>query len=161
MTVRLLVPSRGFVVPSARVGQFPLAPPQQVGEMNPMAEDTRADKWLWAVRLFKTRALAAEVCASGKVRRRGHPLKASSGLKCGDELEVPYPEGPGTRCVRVIQLIEKRLGAPEACACYIDETSQEVINQRAMWHQSRVDGTRGRPTKKDRRSMGRIRGFLD
>lgn len=126
-----------------------------------MADTARTDKWLWAVRLFKTRSLAAEACAAGQVKRRGHALKASSALQIGDELLAPYPDGPGTRSVTVVALIEKRVGAAEAQECYREDTPQDVINTRAVWHQNRSEGVRGRPTKKDRREMDRIRGFVE
>jgi ribosome-associated heat shock protein Hsp15 len=126
-----------------------------------MSDGARCDKWLWAVRFFKTRGLAAEMCAVGKVKRLGHLLKAASTLHPGDVLEIPFPEGPGTRVVRVVSLIEKRVGAPEAKACYEESTAEEVFEAQRNWHQARSEGMRGRPTKKDRRQMNRIRGFFE
>ena len=70
-----------------------------------MSESVRADKWLWAVRFFKTRGVAAEMCEAGKVRRAGHELKPATALRVGDVLELPFAEGPGTRVVRVSGLI--------------------------------------------------------
>ncbi len=129
--------------------------------MHAMSENARCDKWLWAVRFFKTRGLAAEMCAAGKVKRLGHLLKASSALHPGDVLEIPFPEGPGTRTVAVVSVIEKRVGAPEARACYEEHTVPEVFEAQKNWHQARSEGMRGRPTKKDRREMNRIRGFFE
>jgi ribosome-associated heat shock protein Hsp15 len=126
-----------------------------------MSESARCDKWLWTVRFFKTRGLAAEMCAAGKVKRLGHLLKASSALHPGDVLEIPFPEGPGTRTVAVVSVIEKRVGAPEARACYEESTAPEVFEAQKNWHQARSEGMRGRPTKKDRREMDRIRGFFE
>ena len=126
-----------------------------------MPGSARCDKWLWAVRFFKTRGLAAEMCAAGKVKRLGHLLKAASALHPGDVLEIPFPEGPGTRTVKVVELIEKRVGAPEARACFEENTAPEVFEAQKNWHAARSDGMRGRPTKKDRREMDRIRGFFD
>lgn len=126
-----------------------------------MSDGARCDKWLWAVRFFKTRALAAEMCAAGKVKRLGHVLKAASSLHPGDVLEIPFPEGPGTRVVAVVSLIEKRVGAPEARACYVESTAEAVHEAQKNWHQARSEGLRGRPTKKDRRQMNRIRGFFE
>ncbi len=126
-----------------------------------MSDSARCDKWLWAVRFFKTRALAAEMCAAGKVKRLGHVLKAASSLHPGDVLEIPFPEGPGTRVVAVVSLIEKRVGAPEARACYEESTGEEIFEAQRAWHQARSEGMRGRPTKKDRRQMNRIRGFFE
>lgn len=126
-----------------------------------ITEEVRADKWLWAARFFKTRGLAAEVCAVGKVKRLGHALKAASALHVGDALEIPFPAGPGTRVVRILGLAEKRLGAPEARALYEESTAPEAFEAQKNWHQARAEGMRGRPTKKDRREMGRIRGFFE
>ena len=126
-----------------------------------MSDSARCDKWLWAVRFFKTRGLAAEMCAAGKVKRLGHLLKAASPLHPGDVLEIPFPEGPGTRVVAVVSLIEKRVGAPEARACFEENTAPEVFEAQKNWHAARSEGMRGRPTKKDRREMDRIRGFFD
>ncbi len=127
----------------------------------PMPDTARTDKWLWAVRLFKTRGLAAEMCAAGKVKRRGNALKAASALHAGDVLEVPFPEGPGTRSITVIALIEQRVAAPEARDCYQENTAAEVLAAREAWQQSRKDGLRGRPTKKNRRLIERQRGFFE
>jgi ribosome-associated heat shock protein Hsp15 len=126
-----------------------------------MAETARTDKWLWAVRLFKTRGIAAEMCAARKVKRLGHALKAASPLRPGDVLEIPFPDGPGTRTLTVMSVIEKRVGAPEARACYEEETAPEVFEVQKNWHQARSEGMRGRPTKKDRRDIGKIHGFWD
>jgi ribosome-associated heat shock protein Hsp15 len=126
-----------------------------------MPDTARADKWLWAARFFKTRGLAAEMCAAGKVKRLGHALKASSALRPGDVLEIPFPEGPGTRTVRIVALAEKRVGAPEARACYDESTAPEAFEAQKNWHAARSEGMRGRPTKKDRREMTRIRGFFE
>ena len=126
-----------------------------------MPESARCDKWLWAVRFYKTRGLAAEMCAAGKVKRLGHLLKAASALHPGDVLEIPFPEGPGTRTVAVTAVIEKRVGAPEARACYEERTAPQIFEAQREWHQARSEGMRGRPTKKDRREMDKIHGFWD
>ena len=127
----------------------------------PAADGMRLDKWLWAARFFKTRGLAAEMCAAGKVKRLGHALKASSAVHPGDVIEIPFPEGPGTRRVCIVALIEKRVSAPEARACYEESTTPEVFEAQKNWHSARSEGMRGRPTKKDRREMSRIRGFFE
>jgi ribosome-associated heat shock protein Hsp15 len=126
-----------------------------------MQVSARCDRWLWAARFFKTRGLAAEMCAAGEVKRLGHALKASSALHPGDVLEIPFPEGPGTRTVSIVALIEKRVSAPEARACYEESTPHEVFDSQKNWHAARSDGLRGRPTKKDRREMNRIRSFFE
>jgi ribosome-associated heat shock protein Hsp15 len=126
-----------------------------------MCDGVRTDKWLWAVRFFKTRGIAAEMCEAGKVRRGGHLLKAASTLRVGDVVELPFPEGPGMRVVRISSLIERRVAAPEARLCYEETTDPSVFEEQRLWHEARRDAPRGRPTKKDRRDMGRIRGFWE
>lgn len=126
-----------------------------------MSDSLRADKWLWATRFFKTRSLAVKACAAGKVKRSGLPVKAATELRPGDLLEIPFPEGPGHRSIRVIGCIEKRLGAPEARACYEETTPPEMLEALKAWHQARRDAGPGRPTKRDRREQDRIRGFWE
>lgn len=126
-----------------------------------MATSARTDKWLWAVRLAKTRGMAAEACASGKVKRAGHSLKAASSLHPGDTLEIRFPEGPGFRTILIKALIEKRVGAPEAQACYEDLTAPEAIEAQRVWHEAKREGMKGRPTKKNRRDIDHIHGFWE
>ena len=125
------------------------------------SESARADKWLWATRFFKTRGLAADACATGKVRRGGHPLKASSTIHPGDMLEIPFAEGPGVRTISVKGTIIKRVGAPEARACYEDLTNPQVYEDLKAWHAAKNEAVKGRPTKKDRREIDKIHGFWD
>jgi ribosome-associated heat shock protein Hsp15 len=66
-----------------------------------MLDSVRADKWLWAIRFYKTRALAGEVLGNGKVKRNGHVMKRSSSIHIGDVLEIPFAEGPGVRDILV------------------------------------------------------------
>jgi ribosome-associated heat shock protein Hsp15 len=127
-------------------------------------DTVRADKWLWAVRLFKTRSLAAKACESGRVKRAGHPLKPATPLRAGDLLEVPFPDGPGTRTVRVIELIAQRVGAPRARECCEESTPPEVLAMRREAHadrRHRLEGEQGRPTKRDRRLLDGHRGFFE
>ncbi|WP_411826481.1 RNA-binding S4 domain-containing protein [Luteolibacter sp. AS25] len=122
-----------------------------------MADSARADKWLWAVRFFKTRALAGEVLGNGRVKRNGHTLKRSSSIQVGDELEIPFIEGPGARDILVTGVLEKRVGAPEAQACYEDRTKEEVYEALKQWQINRREAPSGRPTKKDRRAIDQIK----
>ena len=124
-------------------------------------ESARTDKWLWAVRFFKTRGIAAEMCAAGKVKRAGHVLKASSTPRPGDVLEIPFPEGPGVRTISVISIIQKRVGASEARICYEELTAPDVFEVQKNWHITRLENPGGRPTKKDRRDIDKIHGFWD
>lgn len=125
-------------------------------------ESVRLDKWMWAVRLFKTRGLAGKACESGRVKEGGRVLKASSTLRGGELLEVPFQEGPGTRVVRVLGLIDRRVGAPQAREACEDITPEAVIELRRAWSANRShrkEGEQGRPTKKKRRDIDR--GFFE
>jgi ribosome-associated heat shock protein Hsp15 len=125
-----------------------------------MSESVRTDKWLWATRLFKTRGLAAKAATEGKVTRGGHPLKPATGLQVGDILEIPFPEGPGRRIIAVTATLQTRVAAPLAQACYEERTDPATYQELREWqNQQRAAG--GRPTKRDRREIGRIRGFFD
>jgi ribosome-associated heat shock protein Hsp15 len=126
-----------------------------------MSESGRTDQWLWAVRFCKTRGIAAELCAAGKVKRGGHPLKACSALRPGDVLDVPFVAGPGVRTVSVKAVIDRRVGAPLAQACYEDLTKPEVYADLHHWLAARHEAAKGRPTKKDRREIDKIHGFWD
>ena len=122
-----------------------------------MSDSIRADKWLWATRFFKTRALAADVLAEGKVKRNGHVLKRSSSIQSGDTLQIPFIEGPGLREILVTDVIAKRVGAPEAQACYEDKTLPDVYEKLKNWQLARLEAAKGRPTKKDRRAIDKVR----
>jgi len=126
-------------------------------------ESVRVDKWLWAVRLFKTRGLAAKACEGGRVKRAGHSLKPAGQLRVGDVLDLPFPTGPGTRTVRVVELLDKRAGAPRAAECCEDITPQQVIDDRVEQlrdRHHRREGDQGRPTKRERRNLGKPGGFF-
>ena len=126
-----------------------------------MTDSIRADKWLWATRFFKTRAFAADVCAEGKVKRNGHSMKPASPVQAGDLLEIPFVEGPGVRTISVKAVIEKRVGAPQAQACYEDLTKPEVYETLKLWQIAKQEAAKGRPTKRDRREVDKIHGFWD
>jgi len=126
-------------------------------------ETVRTDKWLWAVRLFKTRGMAARACESGRVKRDGRPLKPASPLRPGDVLQVPFADGHGTRTVAVIEPIDKRVGAPRAAECCDDRTPPEVTAERIEHLRNRPrrrQGEQGRPTKRRRRDIEGHRGFF-
>lgn len=124
---------------------------------NKMSDSIRADKWLWATRFFKTRALAGEVLGNGKVTRNGHVLKRSSSIQIEDVLKIPFIEGPGVREIVVTGVIDKRVGAPEAQACYEDKTPPEVYERLKNWQLAKQEAAKGRPTKKDRRAIDQIK----
>jgi ribosome-associated heat shock protein Hsp15 len=117
-------------------------------------ESVRVDKWLWAVRLFKTRALAAAACDAGRVRVNGQPAKPARNVRVGDALVAD--NGSVIRTVKVRALIEKRIGAPRVAEFLEDLTLPEPLNRPAGPQFAppfvRAKGT-GRPTKKERRSF--------
>lgn len=116
-------------------------------------DSTRVDRWLWAVRLTKTRADAAQACRGGHVRVNDRPAKAASTVKAGDEVRLRL-HGT-TRIVEVGHVLEKRVGAPIAVRCYVDNTP-EAPPQSALPVMRRDRGA-GRPTKRDRRVLDRLR----
>ena len=127
-----------------------------------MSDQTRVDKWLWAVRIFKTRSAARESCASGRVRIGGSPAKPANRVKVGDEVTVRRRGFTST--YRVEKVIDKRVGAPIAAECVTDLTPPEERPQPrtrteridAAWAER--DRGSGRPTKRDRRRIDKFLG---
>jgi len=117
-------------------------------------ETTRVDRWVWAIRLYKTRADATDGCRGGHVEINGQTAKPAAPVRVGDRVQV---RAHGTaRVVEVTQVIDKRVGAAVAAACYIDHTppAPEVDRTRVA---ERERGA-GRPTKRERREIDRWRG---
>jgi ribosome-associated heat shock protein Hsp15 len=114
----------------------------------------RIDKWLWAVRIYKTRSLATEECRKGHVSIGNIPVKPSRMVHVGEILKVR--KSPITRTFRVLQLAEKRMSASLTLAHLEDITPPEEIElldmQKNMRWITRDPGT-GRPTKKERRDL--------
>jgi ribosome-associated heat shock protein Hsp15 len=125
------------------------------------AEDrTRVDKWLWAARFYKTRSLAAEAVAGGKVQVNGERVKRAKPLQIGDEVRIR--QGPYEHRVLVRQLSSQRGPAARAIELY-EETVESRAAREAMALQlkslhSAFIPERGRPTKKDRREINRLKG---
>lgn len=121
-------------------------------------EKYRIDKWLWAVRLYKTRSLASEACKSGKVKIGGKSIKPSYEVKVQDEISIQ--KGPERKLVRVTALLEKRVNAALAIQQYEDITPvEETPALPSAFHTPlfrRNRGT-GRPTKKERREIDELR----
>ena len=121
-----------------------------------MPSVVRIDKYLWAVRLFKTRSLAAEACKKGKVSVDDMPAKPSRTISCGDVIEVK--KMPVVYSYQVLDPIEKRVGAKIVDQFVKDITSQEELQKLEMkddFYIKRDRGT-GRPTKKERRLLDDI-----
>lgn len=122
-----------------------------------MADALRIDKWLWFVRLAKTRTAAQELCTAGHVRVNGEKvLKTSREIRIGDTLEVL--RGTVRFHVCVSGLPERRVGAPAAREFYEHLSDPENLKPPTeRFFELRPAGT-GRPTKRDRRVLGRLKG---
>ena len=120
-----------------------------------MSESVRVDAWLWAVRVYKTRSAATTACRAGHVRIGGDRAKAAQPVRIGDEVRVRI--AGFDRILVVRQLLTKRVGAPLAAAAAEDRTPvREPVAQLAV-----RDRGAGRPTKRERRDMDRLRGRDD
>lgn len=114
----------------------------------------RLDVWLWSVRLFKTRSAANKAVTGGHVRLNGSPVKPAANVKPGDVVTVKQPGWE--RKFEITQVITKRVGAPIAQTCYIDQSPPKPAYLSSPM--ARRDPGAGRPTKKDRREIDRLRG---
>lgn len=119
-----------------------------------MSDASRIDKWLWSVRIFKTRSLAAEACHKGNVQIDGIPAKASRSVKPGDIIKVR--RSPIYRSYQVLSVPVSRTSAKEVGNFVIETTPPEELQkieiQKDMQWFAREKGT-GRPTKKERREL--------
>lgn len=115
----------------------------------------RVDKWLWAVRLYKTRSEATEACRAGHVKVNEASAKPASPVRPGDTVRAR--NASGEHVVEVTGLLAKRASAPVAASCYIDRTPPPPEGQLGAPNFARERGA-GRPTKKDRRQLERLRG---
>ena len=126
-----------------------------------MDEKIRIDKFLWAVRLFKTRNVAAEACAAGKVKIRDVNVKPSREIVIGDEIALVLEMGL-RKNVKVKALTKNRLGAKLVPDYIYDQTPPEEYERIALLQKMRSEqrerGT-GRPTKKERREIDKIKYF--
>ena len=124
----------------------------------PAKEKLRLDKYLWAIRLFKTRTQAAAACDNGKVKFNGDQAKASKHVTIGDEYEIKT-EAKRWR-IKVADLLHNRVAYSEAIKYYIDITPAEEIErlqfQAASFHTGKRQSKIGRPTKKQRRDIDRF-----
>lgn len=120
-------------------------------------ESVRIDSWIWSVRLVKTRSMGATACRGGHVRVNGERVKPAHSVRVGDEVRVRQ-EG-WERVVIVKRLIRKRVGAPVAAQCYVDNSPPPPPREAVAPAGIRDRGT-GRPTKRDRRELERLRGML-
>jgi ribosome-associated heat shock protein Hsp15 len=123
-------------------------------------DDSRVDKLLWALRLYKTRALATEACEMGRVTIGQHPAKPGRKVHPGEVVEVKLEQL--TRTLRIDALPRSRVGARELPKFLTDLTPAEEYDRARAVAQSRAlvrERGAGRPTKKERRDIGRFLGW--
>nr|WP_295873447.1 RNA-binding S4 domain-containing protein [uncultured Chitinophaga sp.] len=123
-------------------------------------EKLRVDKYLWSIRVFKTRSQASEACDGGKVKLNGNNVKAAKPVAIGDNFEI---KTEGRKWViQVTGLLANRVAYSEAVKYYVDNTPEEDKTApkpvAAVFHTGKRQSKIGRPTKKDRRS---IEGFME
>jgi len=121
-------------------------------------EKLRLDKYLWSIRLFKTRSQAADACDKSKVKLHGENIKASKTVSVGDEYEVKTEAKRWV--IRVTALLDHRVQYSEAIKHYEDITPAEELNriqfQAAVFHTGKRLSKVGRPTKKDKRDLDKF-----
>ena len=120
----------------------------------------RIDKWLWSVRLFKTRSMATDACNAGKVKMNGTNLKPSKEVKVDEIYNVKI--GQLDKTIQVIDTPKSRVGAPLVPNYYTDLTSEEEYNRikslRTTFEYR--DRGEGRPTKRDRRQIEYLKDYF-
>ena len=120
----------------------------------------RIDKWLWTVRLYKTRSQATEACKGGKVKIEGNNAKASREVKVDDIIEIQQPNIK--RVIKIIRLNKNRVAAKLVADLIQDLTPTEEFEKLEMLKQfnnENRDRGIGRPTKKDRRTISKLKNF--
>lgn len=117
-------------------------------------DSTRVDRWLWAVRIYKTRSAATDACRGGHVLVNDAPAKAATVVRVGDTVQALAHQR--TRILEVVQIIDKRVGPPVAATCLIDHSPPPPTEDAEPAPFSRERGS-GRPTKRDRRQLDRFR----
>jgi len=119
-------------------------------------EKVRIDKYLWAIRIYKSRSIATEAIRDGKVKMHGEPVKSSAMIIVGDVIDV-LKDGFRFK-YKVVQLIDKRVSSVLAKPCYEDLTPEEELNKYKSWFVGKGGPERrergsGRPTKRERREI--------
>jgi len=125
-------------------------------------EEVRIDKWLWAVRIFKTRTIAAEACKKGRVLIGNVSVKPSRNIRVGEIIQVR--KSPVTFSFKVLALTDKRMGAkmvPQFMENVTPPDQYELLElNKISGFVDRQRGT-GRPTKKERRDLDQFTGSID
>jgi len=131
--------------------------PKRIVTLQVMAdkEKLRLDKYLWAIRIFKTRSQAGDACDKGKVKMQGNSMKAARHVMVGDEYEIKSETRKWV--IRVTDLLDHRVQFQEAIKYYADitpeEEKQRLEFQAAVFYSGKRQSKIGRPTKKDRREL--------
>lgn len=123
-----------------------------------VSEKLRIDKYLWAIRLFKTRALASDACKAGRVKLEGTAVKPAHLVKVGETYTIR--KGAEQKIIQVLDLLERRVDAKTAVSYYVDLSPKEEINKVYSVFDipmAKRERGAGRPTKKDRRDMDSVR----
>jgi ribosome-associated heat shock protein Hsp15 len=126
--------------------------PDTMDDVDGSLTSTRVDRWLWAVRVFKTRTEATDACRGGHVQVNDAAAKAATVIRVGDRVSVRT--ATRERDVEVARVIDKRVGPPIAAECLVDHTVARPPSEPAPF---RRDRGAGRPTKRDRRDLDRFR----
>lgn len=124
-------------------------------ENNEISANLRLDKWLWCARFYKTRSIAADALKTGKIMINGDRAKPSKNVKAGDQLELR--KGPYRYSITVLALAKSRKSATDAALLY-EESAESISKRELLATQLKAEAainpvTKGRPTKKDRRSI--------
>ena len=123
-------------------------------------EKLRIDKYLWSIRLFKTRRLATDACNSGKVKFDGANIKPAKPVSIGDQYEIRTPDKKWI--IEVVSLLHTRKGYEEAIKHYKDLTPEESLDKvqssAFVYNTGKRQSKQGRPTKKDKRSLDELFG---
>jgi ribosome-associated heat shock protein Hsp15 len=118
-------------------------------------ESTRVDRWLWAVRLYKTRSLATDACRGGHVKVNGAPAKPATTVRAGDRVEAFVHDRE--RVLEVVDVIDKRVSAPAAASCVVDHSPPPPPREERLAPLFDRSAGSGRPTKRERRALDRFR----
>lgn len=123
-------------------------------------EKLRIDKYLWAIRIFKTRSLAADACNSGKVKSKGVTVKPAKTVALGDQYEIKAENKKWM--IEVTSLLHNRVKYEEAVKHYIDLSPKEVVDKTQssafVFNTGKRQNKQGRPTKKEKRKLDDLLG---
>ncbi len=123
-----------------------------------MEEEVRIDKWLWSVRIYKTRSQASQACRAGKIEIHDQVVKPSRVINENDIISVNL--GPFTKTVKVLETISNRVSAKIAAECYEDLTPAEEYEKQKILRETNYEYRQrglGRPTKRERRMIEKLK----